>query len=120
MKKKSYVPWILCLALPIPLLVLTSFLQLIVRAFLTGEGETSGEAITTVVNIVSLLIGMGAVIMLLLFPLWIIRLVRVSKYNKGLQAPQNPMPTEPPSAPTTLDTQESNQTPPQPPTNPQL
>lgn len=120
MKKKSYVPWVLCLALPIPLLVLTSTLQLIVRALFTAEGETSGEAVAAIVNIFSLLVGIAAVIMFLLFPLWIIRLVRVSKYNKGLLAPQGPMPADAAPEPTSPQPQDNNQIPPQPPANPQV
>lgn len=93
MKKKSIIPWILCLALPIPLLVVVLFAQVLVRAATSGSADSS--AVVIIMNLFSFVVGMAAVIMLLLMPLWVIRLIKTVNYNRTLTPPQTNQPQQP-------------------------
>ena len=77
MKHKSIKPWVILLTLPIPLLVINAVIQAVVRA--SNQGNSN-----VLINIFSLLVGIGAVLMLLGLPIWIIMLVKTTNYNKNL------------------------------------
>lgn len=81
MKPKSLKPWIIALAVPIPLLLVTALIQTIVRSAF-GDGPNS---VRLVVNILSLLIGIISVLLIMGFPVWIIMLVMSSNYNSKLK-----------------------------------
>jgi uncharacterized membrane protein HdeD (DUF308 family) len=81
-QKKSLKPWIILLALPIPLLILTAFAQVAVRLAL---GSNSNSAVMMIVNILSLLMGMVSVILLMGIPVWIVFLVLAYEHNSKLE-----------------------------------
>lgn len=89
MKKKSIVVWVALIALPIPLLVISAVVQIIAKAANGGESNA-------IVNIMSLLVGIIAVLMMLGLPLWIIMLIKTTNDNKKLtQEVSNQSPTQP-------------------------
>lgn len=69
--------WIVMLVFPIPALVISFILQVVVRFALAPYSP-----FIKIVNIVSLLVGMLSVIAIILIPLWIVMLVRSSKQNQ--------------------------------------
>jgi uncharacterized membrane protein len=83
MKKKSLTPWIVLLVAPYAALVLTAIVQMGVRFLITGQGD-GYNMLTVVVNIVSFLLGVIAVIAIVLTPLWIVMIVKTSNDNKKL------------------------------------
>lgn len=81
-QKKSLKPWIILLVLPIPLLVFTALLQMIVRFLKNGS---DGGAVFLVVNIFSLLLGIASVVLLMGIPIWIVFLVLAYEHNSKLE-----------------------------------
>lgn len=93
-RKNTKIYWMFITA-PIVGLVVTPLMQVSVRFGLSGSGN---NGIIAVVNLISLLVGMSAVIMLLLLPLWIILLVQANNFNKKREQSQEqstPPPPEP-------------------------
>lgn len=91
MERKSHKIWVTLIVLPIPLMLITFLLLAVIKA-VASPGQGSGVMI--VVNIIALLIGVAAVLMLLGIPVWIIMLLEVDKHNKKLDQA-----TTPPSTP---------------------
>lgn len=111
-KKKSLKVWIILLVLPFALLLVTAAVQFAAQYFISdtvtdtsqpygGEttelGSTSEEfpvrsnPASTIINIISVLIGTSSVLMIVVgTPIWIVMLVRVSDYNKRLAHVQTP------------------------------
>jgi hypothetical protein len=83
--------WIVLIILPFVLLIATALFQMVV-GFLSSKSSSdtaivaepiklNDSPLTAIVNIFSLFIGIVAVVLLVLIPVWIIRLVSV-KHNK--------------------------------------
>lgn len=88
MKAKNPKPWIILIVAPFVLLIATSILQLIVR-FVSG-GDSS--IVATIVNILSLLAGIVAVVGIMGLPIWIVMLIITLSHNSKLQHPVAPTP----------------------------
>lgn len=92
-RKNTTIYWVLIAAPPIGL-VITPILQIIVRFALSDNGGV----VVTIVNLVSFLVGMVAIVLLLLLPLWVILLVQANNFNKKREQSQEqstPPPPEP-------------------------
>lgn len=113
MKRKSSKLWIAFLILPFPLLIGSVFLQFIARLAL---GSDSGLMI--IVNLLSLLVGVTAILMMLGLPIWIVMLVKVSNYNSKLNAQPPMAPQYPPVADQGQPYTQQPPQPPQPPVSP--
>jgi hypothetical protein len=95
MRKKSTNIWITMLWLPFVSLILIALLQMVAQfVFGTVEGSSSSAAIPVILNIISLLVGIFAIIAILLFPLWIVMLIRASNYNKSIAKQTEQQPTD--------------------------
>lgn len=71
--KKSIKLWVALLVLPIPIFITSLILQIGAR-FLFSDSD----ALVRVVNVISILINMGAVLMLLGLPIWVIMIIKNS------------------------------------------
>jgi hypothetical protein len=96
MKQKSIKLWVFLLAFPIPLLVFTALLQvLLLQVFGNSSGtERQADALQLFVNIFSLVAGFVSITALILLPLWIVMLVKTINDNKKLEQsapPANPI-----------------------------
>lgn len=78
-KKSGKKIWVAFLIAPIPLLVCTLILQIIVRFFAQGSGAVVGF-----VNIISILIGMASILLIIGSPIWIIMLIVGSKKSRNI------------------------------------
>lgn len=78
--RKKIVPWIVLLFSPIISLIIVASLQFIVQAAAAGSDSISA----IVVNIISLLFGLAAVIAIILTPLWIVLLVKAVDHNRQI------------------------------------
>lgn len=88
MQQKSTKPWIILIVAPFIALITNAIVQLIVRFATSGSGESTSNIAITVVNIVSLLIGIAAVIGMFGLPIWITMLViAINHNNKIKQSP---------------------------------
>jgi hypothetical protein len=105
MQQKSLKPWVIALVLPIPLLIITALVQTVVRAVFRDEPNI----ITLIVNVLSLIAGIVAAVLLIGFPLWIILLIMASNYNSKLKQQGTQQSS---AAPTPVPTQNQNQQPP--------
>lgn len=80
MKKKNIKKWIVLLVFPVPSLLLVMLLQIASR-ILFGQGP-----LEIVINIVSLLVGISAVLALLGLPIWIVMLILAHNHNQRVDA----------------------------------
>ena len=82
---KPIIKWIVLMALPIPLLVLVALAQLIVHFVFSTVSSDSVANVSSlggmIVNIFSVLVGIVAVVMVLLIPIWAIQLLKARRYN---------------------------------------
>lgn len=92
MKRKNTKPWIILIVAPFVTLLLTMILQTAVR-FALSSTESGNNAIQSIINVISLLLGIVSVIAILGLPLWIIMLVVAIGHNKKLDT-QNPLPVQ--------------------------
>ncbi|MEO5627304.1 MAG: hypothetical protein ABIQ89_00215 [Candidatus Saccharimonadales bacterium] len=122
-KRKTYKPWVILLALPwiiFPVMIIGS---LATRNIGSCSSSTSSTSLSSgpglqpidappvqecrtspakqIINIVLLLLGVGAVISILAAPVWIVMLIRAQEYNRKLAvAPQQtPLPPQYPTQP---------------------
>ena len=84
---KSERKWWWLILSPIAALLLVALLQVIVH-FILNKSSNGGLAngpstITTIVNVLSISVGIVAVLVLLFIPIWIIELFSTRKYNEG-------------------------------------
>lgn len=86
MKRKSTTPWIILIAFPFVALLLTSLVQLIVRFSLEGSGSQVSEITISLINIISMLIGILSVVGMLGLPAWIVMLVIALDHNSKLKS----------------------------------
>lgn len=84
MKKKSTKIWVVLLAAPIPLLIFTAILQILARFMFGATTESTANGIETLINIISLLIGVFSAIALIGMPIWIIMLVLTLQHNSKI------------------------------------
>lgn len=82
MRKKTTI-WIILLILPIPILLFTAALQ-IINAFVFSTVDGGGGS--KVIDIVALLLGVAAVLVLICFPIWVYMLIRAKTHNDKLKS----------------------------------
>jgi len=88
MKRKSTKPWIILIAAPFAALLVTMLAQLIVRFALSGTDSQLGDIMVSLINIISLLIGIVSVVAMIGLPVWIVMLVIALDHNSKLKAPR--------------------------------
>ncbi len=130
MKKKKVGIWITLLVLPYVLLFMTAGAQFGTRiatrdscgtqtSTSTGPGlqaynsstdlqatvepaKCSSDSVTLVINMITILLGIAAILMILGTPVWIVMLIKASNYNHKLSVmppPAIPTPPQPPQYP---------------------
>lgn len=82
MKKRNTTIWILLIVSPVFILIGTALLQMLIRFALSGATET----VFQVMNLISFIIGLFAVLALIGTPIWIIMLVRSISFNNQLKS----------------------------------
>jgi hypothetical protein len=89
-QKKSIKKWIVLLVAPFAALVLIALVQFIVQWTLNRNtsasfGESPGIGVE-VVNVVSLVVGIAAVLSFLAIPVWIVMLVQTISHNRAVES----------------------------------
>jgi hypothetical protein len=86
-RKKRETKWWVLIILPFMALVAVALLQFITQFVLNKSGTLNVSAsqtlLTTVINIISAVVGLVSVVLLLMLPLWVNRLINVKRYNEN-------------------------------------
>jgi len=77
--------WITLIVLPWISLFFIAFLQILVHAATSSNGDNTNNILVILVNILSVLLGIVAVVLIICLPIWIIKLVR----HKNLDGPKS-------------------------------
>ena len=77
--RKTNALWVALIAMPFIAMLVTALAQIIVH-FITADSSGSlGRGVVTALNIISVLLGMFAVITLLCLPFWVVMLLKDRK-----------------------------------------
>lgn len=79
MDKKPIRKWVTLLIIPLPLIIFAALLQAFVLFSSPGADPTFFGGL---LSVISLLAGVAGVVLLLGFPLWLIKLIRAQRHNK--------------------------------------
>ena len=104
MQRKSIKLWIWLLVVPWLMLIVVALIQLVIHS-ISNNTQSTGGALTAIFNILSILVGLAAVLLILGMPVWITLLIKTILDNNRSAAPQQPqypqnspapLPPEPP------------------------